>query len=138
MSDIRPLSQPFGPGGLNLSDIVLPPLPTGFTPRPRETASLAHHTGKPLASSRGALPRIVAAPEILAAHFVRKSYRKAAIEIPVLQGVALFRIFIGAPLYGYDEAVSKTNIDEPVQDLRVSGQTRPGRARNPFGEAAEE
>jgi lipoprotein-releasing system ATP-binding protein len=89
MSDIRPLAQPFGPGGLNLSDIMLPPLPTGLTPRPQGTAGPAPSAGKPLASSRAALPRIAAAPEILAAHFVRKSYRKGQLEIPVLQGVDL-------------------------------------------------
>src|SRR5688572_10394674 len=51
-----------------------------------EAAPSAH---QPHASShqepRAAAPR----PEILAAHYVRKSYRKAALEIPVLQGVEL-------------------------------------------------
>ncbi|MEX0641799.1 MAG: ABC transporter ATP-binding protein, partial [Pirellulales bacterium] len=35
------------------------------------------------------MPRIAVSPEILAAHLVRKSYRKAQLEIPVLQGVDL-------------------------------------------------
>jgi lipoprotein-releasing system ATP-binding protein len=81
MSDIRPLAQPFTMGGLNLSDIPLPPLPTGIVrlPTPRV----------PIAEPVAQMPRIAAAPEILAAHFVRKSYRKAQLEIPVLQGIDL-------------------------------------------------
>jgi lipoprotein-releasing system ATP-binding protein len=74
MSEIRPLAQPFGLGGLNLSDIVLPPLPTGIA-RVSSMGTLKH------------LPQ--RSPEILAAHHVRKSYRKTTMEIPVLQGIDL-------------------------------------------------
>ncbi len=89
MSDIRPLAQPFVPGGLNLSDIVLPPLPTGLAPVPLARPVSAGRRDEALAKPVAHLPRIAAAPEILAAHFVRKSYRKAQLEIPVLQGVDL-------------------------------------------------
>ena len=84
-------ADPYGSAGVNLSDIALPPLPiavrrhaAGFA-----TPSAAH---EPLASSRYAAqsaPQSARRAEILAAHFVRKSYRKASIEIPVLQGVEL-------------------------------------------------
>src|SRR5262245_17029551 len=89
MSEIRPLAQPFGTGGLNLSDIALPPLPTGLAPLPGVVPLSRQHAETPRTTSQTSLPRIAATPEILAAHFVRKSYRKGSLAIPVLQGVDL-------------------------------------------------
>jgi lipoprotein-releasing system ATP-binding protein len=89
MSEIRPLAQPFTHGGLNLSDIALPPLPTGLAPSPSGLSRSAHAAEKPLPMTRNSLPRVAGAQEILAAHFVRKSYRKTRLVIPVLQGVDL-------------------------------------------------
>jgi lipoprotein-releasing system ATP-binding protein len=84
MSDIHSLQPPYARGGLNLSelsDVVLTPIPRPhlLSPSAYVPPSPAHH---PPASSRSTR-------ELLAAHYVRKSYRKAAIEIPVLQGVEL-------------------------------------------------
>ena len=89
MSDIRPLAQPFTPGGLNLADIALPPLPTGIVRTPLGPSGVPLATPMPPGHGRDALakpvapklPRIAPVPEILAAHFVRKNYRKAQLEM---------------------------------------------------------
>jgi len=82
MSDMHLFSQSYGAHGLNLSDG--PPVPlAGRTLRMPPPYSAAQQSVYPLASSP------TAAREILAAHYVRKSYQKASIVIPVLQGVEL-------------------------------------------------
>ena len=84
MSDTHSFQSPYTRGGLNLSelsDVTLTPIPRPhvLSTSPYAAPSPAR---QPIASSRSTR-------EILAAHYVRKSYRKAAIEIPVLQGVEL-------------------------------------------------
>ena len=81
MSDTS-FSQLYGAHGLNLSDVPLsafqntaPRVPPLYTP--------------PLPAARPVAPVRAGANEILAAHFVRKSYRIGPIEVPVLRGVEL-------------------------------------------------
>jgi lipoprotein-releasing system ATP-binding protein len=86
MSDTRTVQQAYGAHGLNLSNVPLTPLssygPSAGAPlfarREPQTRPDMTSTG-PASSTR----------EIMAAHYVRKSYRKASIVIPVLQGVEL-------------------------------------------------
>ncbi len=82
MSDIRSFEPPYARGGLNLADVALTPIarPRALAPTPYVAPLVARN---PLASSQ------TGTQEIIAAHYVRKSYRKAAIVIPVLQGVEL-------------------------------------------------
>jgi lipoprotein-releasing system ATP-binding protein len=82
MSDIRPFQPAYARGGLNLSEVALPRVPKSFA-FAQSTAVVPHSTHQPLASSRPP------AREILAAQNIRKSYRRASIIIPVLQGVTL-------------------------------------------------
>jgi lipoprotein-releasing system ATP-binding protein len=111
MSDLRPIPQTFGAGGLNLSEVVLPPLGSSHVSRrPIGTGGaggtrralaepvahktlerVAHKSFEPVAlkSFEPMAPRILPESEILAAHHVRKSYRKATMEIPVLRGIDL-------------------------------------------------
>ena len=99
MSELRPFETPSAAGGLNLTNLLSPKLPSGLgrVPAP-PTLSASGSMGMPAPVRHGAqagpMPsvhelRAPAAPAILAAHYVRKCYRKAAIEIPVLQGVEL-------------------------------------------------
>ncbi|MCI0331771.1 MAG: ABC transporter ATP-binding protein [Planctomycetes bacterium] len=82
MSDIRSFEPPYARGGLNLADVALTPVPRPYGLAPSQfVAPLVARN--PLASSHPGTQ------EIIAAHYVRKSYRKAAIVIPVLQGVEL-------------------------------------------------
>jgi lipoprotein-releasing system ATP-binding protein len=83
MSDTSSLQPPYGRGGLNLADVSLPPLqrPAVLGPAMGATPLSVY---QPFAKTQAAAVR-----EILAAHYVRKSYRKASIVIPVLQGVEL-------------------------------------------------
>jgi len=86
MSDMHSIQPTYGAHGLNLSDLRMPPLPSVRVPlaapvvRRQDEYALA----KPVAPGQSASAR-----EIVAAHFVRKSYRKGALVIPVLQGVEL-------------------------------------------------
>ena len=86
MSDLRTAQQAYGAHGLNLSDVPLTPISSyGPIPATPVAARREAHTHPAMqfadstASSR----------EIMAAHYVRKSYRKASIVIPVLQGLEL-------------------------------------------------
>src|SRR4051812_39024809 len=82
MSNTNLFPQTYGARELNLSDVPLTPI-AGVIPRvPQFQDSPAPIT---LASQS---PR-PATSEVLAAHFVRKSYRKGPLSIPVLQGVQL-------------------------------------------------
>jgi lipoprotein-releasing system ATP-binding protein len=80
MSDMDLFPQTYGGRGLNLSDVPLASLP-GAIPRVPQLrdAPTASAPDRPRASTS----------EILAAHFVRKSYRRGPLSIPVLQGVEL-------------------------------------------------
>jgi lipoprotein-releasing system ATP-binding protein len=82
MSDMRLWEQSPGMYGLNLSDVPLPSLQSGV---PHASVRYA----APQASANARTLSYPSTREILAAHYVRKSYRKAAIVIPVLQGVEL-------------------------------------------------
>jgi len=82
MSDTFPGPTLYGSHGLNLSDMPLSQLPHVLPRVP------APYVG-PHAVSQTFAPSINGKRELLAAHFVRKSYRKASIVIPVLQGVEL-------------------------------------------------
>ncbi len=92
MSEFHASGRSYSSTGVNLADIAPPRIssPFGGTPRSFAPQSTTH---EPFESSRYTpQPAPQTAPalaEILAAHFVRKSYRKASIEIPVLQGVEL-------------------------------------------------
>ena len=85
MSDIRPLQPTHVRGGLNLADGGFPSMPP-WTPLalPPSVGGNDRTLAEPLAPPLTASNR-----ELIAAHYVRKSYRKAAIVIPVLQGVEL-------------------------------------------------
>ncbi|HEX5472657.1 MAG TPA: ABC transporter ATP-binding protein, partial [Lacipirellulaceae bacterium] len=79
------MSELYPEHGLNLSDLAPPPVPNYRSPllstgSARE--NLAIDSAASSASIRGP-------SELIAAHYVRKSYRKGAIVIPVLQGVEL-------------------------------------------------
>ena len=65
--------------------LALPPLPSGRSPLvpPAPPRHDIFALDKPMTSDDQARPTRV----LLAAHFVRKSYRKGSIVIPVLQGV---------------------------------------------------
>ncbi len=82
MSDNRSFQSAYARGGLNLSEVELTPLPS-----PKAFAAAANTA--PRAASRPLAAGRAATREILAAQNVRKSYRRAAIIIPVLQGVTL-------------------------------------------------
>src|SRR6476620_1401946 len=82
MSDTNLFPQTYGARGLELSDVPLTPIP-GAIPR----APQFHDSPAPI-TSRSQRPRS-ATSEVLAAHFVRKSYKKGPLSIPVLQGVEL-------------------------------------------------
>jgi lipoprotein-releasing system ATP-binding protein len=89
MSDTRSFQSPYTRGGLNLSelsDAALTPIPRPHVPVPLAPPVSVREWDQALAEP--VAPRR-STREILAAHYVRKSYRKAAIEIPVLQGVEL-------------------------------------------------
>src|SRR5207249_323312 len=93
MSDIRSLQQAYGAHGLNLSDVPILPAPSYRSalsqPLARSRAEIA--LAEPVAPGTvqaGAGTKL-GMREIMAAHYVRKSYRKASIVIPVLQGVEL-------------------------------------------------
>src|SRR5262245_58419014 len=81
MSDTHLFSQGYSAHGLNLTDVPLGPPGRAMRVPP---AYVAPHAAVRLDAVSQPTVR-----EILAAHFVRKSYRKAAIVIPVLQGVEL-------------------------------------------------
>jgi lipoprotein-releasing system ATP-binding protein len=82
MSDSSLYSHTYSAHGLNLSDIPLSRLP-GVLPRVPPPMPLLNSTAQPAARAQS-LTR-----EILAAHFIRKSYRKGPLVIPVLQGIEL-------------------------------------------------
>jgi lipoprotein-releasing system ATP-binding protein len=70
----------YGSHGLNLSELSLPPMPSVHVPLVPPVSPLHDTLVAPHHHS-------LHARELLAAHYVRKSYRKASIVIPVLQGV---------------------------------------------------
>jgi len=86
MSDLRAVQQAYGSHGLNLSDVPMAPLSSYrpavpnslFTQREAQVEPMVQPATSP-----------TSAREIMAAHYVRKSYRKASLVIPVLQGVEL-------------------------------------------------
>jgi lipoprotein-releasing system ATP-binding protein len=82
MSDAYPLPSVYGSHGLNLTDMQITP-PTRGLPRIPAPFSVPQTVSQMLSTSSDGTQ------EILAAHYVRKSYRKASIVIPVLQGVEL-------------------------------------------------
>jgi lipoprotein-releasing system ATP-binding protein len=84
------LDPRYAAAGIQLSDATVATMTAPFVgvPLTYPTTS-AHREHPPLVSPQIAAPTTVARPEILAAHYIRKSYRKAALEIPVLQGVEL-------------------------------------------------
>ena len=82
MSDTNLFPPTYGARGPNLSDVPLASLP-GAIPRVPQF----HDSPEPIAQATE--PPRLATSEILAAHFVRKSYRKGPLTIPVLQGVEL-------------------------------------------------
>jgi lipoprotein-releasing system ATP-binding protein len=90
MNDVRSFDARYAAGGVHRSDPSLSPMPSEFRGIPSTYAPpSAHPAHQTLASSPIASPTAPARPQILAAHYIRKSYRKAALEIPVLQGVEL-------------------------------------------------
>jgi lipoprotein-releasing system ATP-binding protein len=74
--------QTYGGRGPNLSDVPLASLP-GAIPR------VPQYFDSPELIAQATEPSRLATSEILAAHFVRKSYRKGPLTIPVLQGIEL-------------------------------------------------
>jgi lipoprotein-releasing system ATP-binding protein len=82
MSDSHLFTSDYSADGLNLSDVPLGNLSSRGLRMPP-----AYVAPQSAARSMGSSPR--ATREIIAAHYVRKSYRKASIVIPVLQGVEL-------------------------------------------------
>jgi lipoprotein-releasing system ATP-binding protein len=82
MSEFHTSGRSYGPAGLNLAEIAPAHRSSRFGDNSRAFAS-------PQYIQERAPENAAPLPEILAAHFVRKSYRKASIEIPVLQGVEL-------------------------------------------------
>ncbi len=95
MSETRPFEQPYGSAGASLTGTMPPARPGTFAARGRLAARTMpsyvapHAANQPLESLRGTAPRSTLTRELLAAHYVRKSYRKGPIEIPVLQGVEI-------------------------------------------------
>jgi len=108
MSELRPFDRPYPATGVNLRDFAPPPPGLGRVPlvpasAPLSSAgvSLVRPVSWPAgqapadfgelsqAEPAASIPSASCSREILAAHYVRKSYRKASIEIPVLQGVEL-------------------------------------------------
>jgi lipoprotein-releasing system ATP-binding protein len=82
MSDTYPMPSSYGSHGLNLTDMQLTPPTRALLRTP------APFTG-PQTVSQLLSTASNGTQEILAAHYVRKSYRKASNVIPVLQGVEL-------------------------------------------------
>ncbi len=82
MSDTYPMPSAYDSHGLNLTDMQIAPPTRGL---PRIPAPFAG----PQTVSQMLSTSVDGTQEILAAHYVRKSYRKASIVIPVLQGVEL-------------------------------------------------
>src|SRR5262249_21912579 len=81
MSEMNLYSQSYSAPGMNMSDVPVASLP-GVTPRAPQPCG---------AQSIASLPERKAhsSSEVLAAHFVRKSYRKGPFAVPVLQGIEL-------------------------------------------------
>jgi lipoprotein-releasing system ATP-binding protein len=91
MSEFRTSSRSHTAAGVHLANIAPPRsashfggLAGNFIPPPTAQEALVSSRYEP-----NPVPHVPSLPEILAARFVRKSYRKASIEIPVLQGVEL-------------------------------------------------
>jgi lipoprotein-releasing system ATP-binding protein len=80
MSDTFPMPSTYGSHGLNLSDMQITPIPRGLVRNPVNVSPPQTVSQMLSAAANGNR-------EILAAHYVRKSYRKASMVIPVLQGV---------------------------------------------------
>lgn len=84
MSDTNMYSSGYSSHGLNLSDIPLAEVQSAYS-RPPVFYDTRQPTSYPLVMPAAAS----LSGEILAAHYVRKSYRKGPLVIPVLQGVEL-------------------------------------------------
>jgi lipoprotein-releasing system ATP-binding protein len=86
MSDTLSNPHSYGDRGLNLSDLTAPPLPRLHAPTAVQTAprGLGRSQSEPIESIR-----LTPISEILAAHYIRKNYRKGELVIPVLRGVEL-------------------------------------------------
>jgi lipoprotein-releasing system ATP-binding protein len=82
MSDSHLFTSDYSAHGLNLSDVPLVEIPSRGMRMPPAYAA-------PHSFARSAASSLLPTREIIAAHYVRKSYRKASIVIPVLQGVEL-------------------------------------------------
>lgn len=80
MSDTYNMPSMYGSHGLNLSDLPLAPPSRSYVRMPQPMMA-------PQASLHLEAPQLTEVRELLTAHFVRKSYRKGSIVIPVLQGV---------------------------------------------------
>jgi lipoprotein-releasing system ATP-binding protein len=98
MSDLRPYSAPHFAAGMNLDEAPAQLAATAFGVRTNHRTRTISVPGnaslsaeRPLGIPIDSLVEATApaGPEILAAHYVRKSYRKGNLHIPVLQGVQL-------------------------------------------------
>jgi lipoprotein-releasing system ATP-binding protein len=91
MNEFHSFDPQYSAGGVGLAEATLSRAPAAFhaTQSSYYHAASAHSAHQPLASSQYESHAAPPRPEILAAHYVRKSYRKASLEIPVLQGVEL-------------------------------------------------
>jgi lipoprotein-releasing system ATP-binding protein len=95
MSDTYPMPHTYGSHGLNLSEMPLAPLRSTRVPLapPVPPQPVAHGVAMPHVTrqtvSQLLAPSHAESRALLAAHYVRKSYRKGPIVIPVLQGVEL-------------------------------------------------
>lgn len=88
MSDTRSFERSFGAGGIKLSDVAPPPVLAPFD-RSNSHGNRSRIATEAQVESPPAVPHRPETRELLSAHYVRKSYRKGALEIPVLQGVEL-------------------------------------------------
>jgi lipoprotein-releasing system ATP-binding protein len=89
MSDQRTWQPPGELAGVNLSEMRRPAAGNFARKKPAEpSAAPMPHAPRVLAEPAQDLA-YARAPELLAAHYIRKSYRKGPLAIPVLQGVEL-------------------------------------------------
>ena len=83
MSKTYPTSSIYDRYGADLADLATPPPPARPYARP------AMHVPVPQTVSQLLSPATAGSREILSAHYVRTSYGKGPLSIPVLQGVEL-------------------------------------------------
>jgi lipoprotein-releasing system ATP-binding protein len=101
MNDTRPMERHYSAGGMNLSDTVYSPMPTGTIGRNHTSAPMqalgSHAAAHRIDPSLGSPAQVesrqaeTASPArgLLVARHVSKCYRKGPIVIPVLHGVDL-------------------------------------------------